>query len=38
MKDKKFKDNPVNGAEERLKELGYKQELRRDLFCSSRIL
>lgn len=31
MKDKKFKDNPVNGAEERLKDLGYKQELRRDL-------
>ena len=32
MKDKKFKDNPVNGAEERLKDLGYKQELRNIFF------
>ena len=38
MKDKKFKDNPVNGAEERLKELGYKQELRRDLSVPQNIV
>lgn len=28
---KPFMDNPVNGAEERLKQLGYKQELKRGL-------
>ena len=28
---KPFVDNPVNGAEERLKQLGYKQELKRGL-------
>lgn len=38
MKDKKFKDNPVNGAEERLKDLGYKQELRRDLSVPQNIV
>ncbi len=31
METRKFVDNPVNGAEERLKQLGYKQELQRGL-------
>ncbi len=35
---KQFKDNPVNGAEERLKELGYKQELKRGLSVPQNVV
>lgn len=38
MERKKFVDNPVNGAEERLKSLGYKQELKRGLSVPQNVV
>ena len=35
---KQFKDNPVNGAEDRVKELGYKQELKRGLSVPQNVV
>jgi len=38
METKKFADDPVNGAEERLKQLGYRQELQRGLSASMNVV
>lgn len=38
MEKKRFVDNPVNGAEERLLDLGYKQELKRGLTVPQNIV
>lgn len=38
MEKKKFVDNPINGAEERLIDLGYKQELKRGLSVPQNIV
>ncbi len=38
MEKKKFVDNPINGAEERLLDLGYKQELKRGLSVPQNIV
>lgn len=38
MESKKFVDNPINGAEERLKQLGYKQELQRGLSVPGNVV
>ena len=37
MDQKNFVDNPVHGAEDRLKQLGYKQELKRSLSVSQNV-